>query len=56
MAESVNLSVFQGDSLTLNVFYKDEAVFGDDVYTIQPSIYYVVKDSQASSRIYLNAF
>ena len=46
----------------LNVFYEDLGLDENRVnhwaetYTIQPSIYYVVKDTWVSNRIYLNAF
>jgi len=48
----------------LNVFYRDlgtlSEITGDydyaEVYTIQPSIYYVVKGTNASSRIYLTSW
>jgi hypothetical protein len=48
----------------LNVFYEDLGEYSPedgepiypDVLTIQPSIYYVVKDTWESSRIYMESF
>jgi hypothetical protein len=45
----------------LNVFYaedwsEEKGTTWDDVYTIQPSVYYVVKGTNASSRIYLTSW
>jgi hypothetical protein len=48
-----NLEVLEYD---LNVFYEDLGDELAEVYTIQPSAYYVVKDSNASSRTYLKSF
>jgi hypothetical protein len=48
----------------LNVFYEDTGEYSledgepiyPDVLTVQPSIYYVVKDTWESSRIYMESF
>ena len=48
----------------LNVFYRDLGTISEEtgedefaeVYTVQPSIYYVVKDTAVSNRIYMKAF
>jgi hypothetical protein len=52
------LSILEYD---LNVFYaenwsEEKGTTWEDVYTIQPSIYYVVKDTWASSRVYMKSF
>lgn len=53
MLDKDNLDTLEYD---LNVFYRDLGEELADVYTIQPSIYYVVKESYASSRIYMESF
>jgi hypothetical protein len=53
MLDKTTLDVLEYD---LNVFYRDLGDTHADVYTIQPSIYYVVKDTYASSRLYLTSW
>mgnify|MGYP000541207792 FL=1 len=56
--DKTDLGVLEYD---LNVFYaedwsEEKGSTWDDVYTIQPSIYYVVKDTWESRRIYMESF
>ena len=59
MLDKSTLDILEYD---LNVFYRDLGHDKDginqwaDVYTIQPSIYYVVKDTWGSNRIYLTSW
>jgi hypothetical protein len=61
MIDKTTLEILEYD---LNVFYEDLGTYSPedgepmyaDIYTIQPSAYYVVKDSNVSNRIYFESF